>query len=341
MNSLQNGNGELNARLNAIVGPFGWICAAHRRKIRRIRICSFVASPSRPRHTEASSLGGKLRLTHEAAFIVGIILSWHARCITPPPRQISFRRGACPHESFAVMPYGLYLSAEGAYVQSQRLDVLANNMANVSHAGLQARCVAVSIALCRSDSARSGACRGTRALDDIGGGVKVLATATDFSRGPLAPSKNDTDMAINGDAFFVVRHGNKDMLTRAGNFQLTAAGRLVTQDGDPVLSDDGNPIEIDPDAGPWQITPDGSVSQGGETDRDWRWCGRGRWAILAKVGENLFAPLAPPRPVPDEERQVLWHQVEQSTVQAVGGNDGTDRSLAGVRSEREFDSYAG
>ena len=35
------------------------------------------------------------------------------------------------------MPYGLYLSAEGAYVQSQRLDVLANNMANVATPGFK------------------------------------------------------------------------------------------------------------------------------------------------------------------------------------------------------------
>ena len=103
------------------------------------------------------------------------------------------------------------------------------------------------------------------------------------------------------------------MLTRRGNFQLTAAGRLVTQDGDPVISDDGNPVEIDPDAGPWQITPDGAVSQGGDSIRLALVRPRSL-GDLTKVGGNLFAPLAPPRPIPDEERQVAWHSVEQSTV---------------------------
>jgi flagellar basal body rod protein FlgG len=154
---------------------------------------------------------------------------------------------------------------------------------------------------------------GMRALDDKIGGVKVLATATDFSQGPLAPSKNDTDMAVQGDAFFVVRQGNKDLLTRAGNFLLTAAGRLVTQDGKPVLSVDGNPVDLDPDAGPWQLTPDGQISQAGESVALALVRPRS-YGDLVKVGENLFAPLAAPRPVPDEERQVLWHQVEQSTV---------------------------
>jgi flagellar basal body rod protein FlgG len=120
-------------------------------------------------------------------------------------------------------------------------------------------------------------------------------------------------MAVGGDGFFMVRHGNRDMLTRAGNFQVTAGGQLVTQSGDPVLGEDRSPIEIDPDAGPWQITPDGSLNQGGEVTRLALVRPRSM-GDLAKIGENLFSPLAPTRPVPDEERQVLWHQVEQSTV---------------------------
>ena len=210
------------------------------------------------------------------------------------------------------MPYGLYLSAEGAYVQSQRLDVLANNMANVATPGFK-RDVSLFQSRLAQAIQEGQAQNGGRGVDDIGGGVKVLATATDYSRGPLATSKNDTDVAIDGDAFFLVRHGNKDMLTRAGNFQLTAAGRLVTQDGDPVISDDGNPVEIAPDGGPWQITGEGIVSQGGENIRIALVRPRSL-GDLAKVGENLFASLAPPRPIPDEERHVAWHMVEQSTV---------------------------
>jgi flagellar basal-body rod protein FlgF len=210
------------------------------------------------------------------------------------------------------MPYGLYLSAEGANVQSRRLDVLANNMANVATPGFK-RDVTLFQSRFAEAVQQGQAMPGMRALDDMSGGVKVLATATDFSQGPLASTKNDTDMAVQGDAFFVVRQGNKDLLTRAGNFLLTAAGRLVTQDGKLVLSVDGNPIDLDPDAGPWQLTPDGQISQAGESVALALVRPRS-YGDLVKVGENLFAPLAAPRPVPDEERQVLWHQVEQSTV---------------------------
>src|SRR5579871_974208 len=210
------------------------------------------------------------------------------------------------------MPYGLYLSADGAYVQSRRLDVLANNMANVSTPGFKRDVTLFQSRLAQAIQEGQVA-PGTHQLDDVGGGVNVVATATDFSPGPLTQTKNDTDMAIGGDGFFLVKHGNREALTRAGNFQLTAAGRLVTTQGDPVLADDHNPIDLDPEGGPWQVTPEGSVSQGGEDVR---------LAIvkprslgdLAKIGENLFSPLTPAQPIPDEQRQILWHSIEQSTV---------------------------
>ena len=209
------------------------------------------------------------------------------------------------------MPYGLYLSAEGAYAQSQRLDVLANNMANVATPGFKRDVMLFQSRLTQAQ--QDGLPPDPSNLEQLGGGVKLLATATDYSHGPLQPSKIDSDMAAGADSFFVVRHGNRDVLTRAGNFQTTAAGQLVTQSGDPVLADDHNPIVIDTEGGPWQITPDGSLNQDGEQTRLALVRPRSM-GDLVKIGDNLFSPLAPAQPVPDEERQVLWHQVEQSTV---------------------------
>jgi flagellar basal-body rod protein FlgF len=209
------------------------------------------------------------------------------------------------------MPYGLYLSAEGAYAQSQRLDVLSNNMANVATPGFKRD---VALFQCRLTQAQQEALPpAANGLDQLGGGVRMMATATDYSMGPLQQTKNDGDMAIGGDGFFMVRHGNRDFLTRAGNFQMTATGQLVTQNGDAVLSEDRNPIEIDPEGGPWQITPDGGMSQAGDVIKLAMVRPRSM-GDLAKIGDNLFAPLAPTQPVPDEQRQMLWHSLEQSTV---------------------------
>src|SRR5215471_7774884 len=122
------------------------------------------------------------------------------------------------------MPYGLYLSAEGAYVQSQRLDVLSNNMANVATPGFKRDVMLFQARVTHAQ--QDGLPPDPSNLEDLGGGVRLQSTATDYSQGPLHPSNIDTDMAVGGNGFFLVRHGNRDVLTRAGNFQTTSSGQL-------------------------------------------------------------------------------------------------------------------
>lgn len=69
----------------------------------------------------------------------------------------------------------------------------------------------------------------------LGVGTKVSGTATNFSQGSIATTSNSTDMALNGDGYFVVQNGNVQSLTRAGNFQLNTQGNLETVDGQKVM----------------------------------------------------------------------------------------------------------
>ena len=210
------------------------------------------------------------------------------------------------------MPYGLYLSAEGAQVQSKRLEVLANNLANVDTPGFK-RDVAVFQARLAEATQRGLDVPGSKSENDLGGGVSLDATLTDFAPGPLRQTGIATDIAIDGDAFFVVRKGNTDHLTRAGNFMINPAGQLVTQTGDPVLGEDGGPLLISPEAGPWTITPDGAIAQAGDVTR----LALVRPASpgdLVKVGENAYRPLAPPHALEPGERRVLPGYLEASGV---------------------------
>ncbi len=50
---------------------------------------------------------------------------------------------------------------------------------------------------------------GTGGIDDIGGGVTVRETKTDYSGGPLKQTDNPADMAIEGDGFFEVKRGTR------------------------------------------------------------------------------------------------------------------------------------
>jgi len=139
-------------------------------------------------------------------------------------------------------------------------------------------------------------------------------TITDFSPGTLRKTDVPTDVAIEGDGFFLVQKDDQQYLTRAGNFRLTADGRLVTQQGYEVLSDARTPIVINPAAGPWQITPDGRVSQAGGAVQNLAIVKPAQPAELVKAGENLFRTSGDPEPVAVEQRRVAAGYLESAAV---------------------------
>jgi flagellar basal-body rod protein FlgF len=210
------------------------------------------------------------------------------------------------------MPYGLYISAEGAFAQTKRIEALANNLANVDTTGFK-RDLAVFQARYTEEVERGYVSPGSRSVNDIGGGVQVRETKTDFSPGMFKLTGIPTDMAVGGDGFFMVRRPDGDYLTRAGNFMFTPAGRLVTQDNYSVLSDNGTPIEIDTEQPDWQLTSTGAIVQDGNP-QNLALVQPRSLGDLAKVGENLFKPLAPTTPVADEQRNVKGGYLEQSDV---------------------------
>lgn len=69
----------------------------------------------------------------------------------------------------------------------------------------------------------------------VGAGTKVSGTATNFLPGSILPTGSSTNVALNGDGFFVVQQGGVQSLTRAGNFQLSQTGDLMTVDGAKVM----------------------------------------------------------------------------------------------------------
>ncbi len=210
------------------------------------------------------------------------------------------------------MPYGLYISAEGAMAQGKRLETIANNLANVDTAGFK-RDLALFQARFAEETQRALDYHGSGSINDLGGGVLVESTHTDFSQGPLQRTGVETDMAIVGEGFFVVRKGEQDLLTRAGNLQFNAAGELVTAEGHAVLSDSGATISVDPELGPWRLTTDGAIEQGGAAT-PLAIVRPASLADLAKLGENLFLPLAETSAIPAEQRQVRGGYLERSTI---------------------------
>lgn len=139
----------------------------------------------------------------------------------------------------------------------EALDLLANNLANAATGGFKADREFYS--LFSGDAGGDGA---------AGSWTTTLPTIqrnwTDFSQGTLQRTGNPLDLALDGKGFFTVAGPSGTLYTRNGSFQVSSDGKLVTEEGFPVLLDDGKPLQVDPSAR-LEIASDGTVQQSGET----------------------------------------------------------------------------
>jgi len=154
----------------------------------------------------------------------------------------------------------LWISKTGMQAQQTQLDVISNNMANVSTNGFK-RASAVFEDLMYQNLRQVGA-----AADEqnqlptglqLGLGVRTVATARNFSQGSLQQSGNQLDLAINGNGFLqVTMPDGTTGYTRDGSLKLDAQGRVVTSGGLPLAND----INIPAEAQSITISPDGVVT---------------------------------------------------------------------------------
>jgi len=225
----------------------------------------------------------------------------------------------------------MYISAEGAAAQAQRLEVIANNLANVDTVGFK-QDVPTFQARFAEAIQQGQAQAGDQSINDIGGGVKIIDVQTDHSSGQLKHTGNDLDLAINGNGFFHVRGDDGEQyLSRAGAFALDTQGRLVTQGGRrPVLDQAGGEIVLNPEL-PMSISSDGFISQAGaiyalglsQTES---------LGDLVKVGNNLFQPLSETQPLPLTERNIRQGYLEMS------GANPVRQMMAMIETTRAFEA---
>jgi flagellar basal-body rod protein FlgF len=213
------------------------------------------------------------------------------------------------------MYYGLYMSAAGAHAQNSKVEVLSNNLANVNTVGFKRELALLQAR--ESEAIERGAThRGSGALEDVGGGVQMNSTFTDFSPGTMQLTHIPSDLAIDSpNTFFEVQRGSQKLLTRAGNFHVSNEGVLQTTQGDPVLASDGEPIQLDP-ALPVRFLPGGVVEQAGERI-ELSLVHTKNASALQKAGENYFTADRKADTAPAEERIVRSGYLEMSGVNPV------------------------
>jgi flagellar basal-body rod protein FlgF len=146
-------------------------------------------------------------------------------------------------------------AASGMRARIESLDILANNIANLSTSGFKADREAFLPWL--SSDAAQGELQPTDS-------PFLPRHWTDQSQGPLARSGEPLDFAIQGRGFFQVQTQDGARWTRNGGFQINRDGKLQTCDGSlvKVRPASGNDYQLNP-AIPVEVNADGSIRQAG------------------------------------------------------------------------------
>lgn len=154
----------------------------------------------------------------------------------------------------------LWTSTTGMSAQNLNMDVIANNLANVSTTGFKKSRADFQDLLYQimkvPGSPTSADTRSPTGIQ-VGLGVKPAAVTKVFTEGDIVQTENPLDVAIEGSGFFQVEmpDGNT-AFTRAGNLKLDGDGRITTSDGFPIQPE----IVIPEDAREVTISQTGLVS---------------------------------------------------------------------------------
>lgn len=127
------------------------------------------------------------------------------------------------------MMRSLFSGVSGLRNHQVRMDVIGNNIANINTIGFKSGRVTFQESLTqllRNSSRPRGGVGGLNPMQ-VGLGISIGSIDTDFAQGNLETTNNPTDLAIQGDAFFVLSDGVTDYYARAGNFVVDGEGRLV------------------------------------------------------------------------------------------------------------------
>lgn len=145
-----------------------------------------------------------------------------------------------------------YLALNRQIGLAREMAAIANNVANLATTGYRRE------GLVFAEFVQAAAPGDSVSMADLRGRF------TSDRPGELTITGGQFDIAIAGEGFFTIQSGGETLLTRAGAFQRSAEGLLVTPDGAPVLDDGGGPIFVPPESTSLEVARDGTISVDGE-----------------------------------------------------------------------------
>jgi flagellar hook protein FlgE len=117
----------------------------------------------------------------------------------------------------------------GLDASSEDLSVISNNLANMNTVGYKDETTNFDDLFYQQLGTS-----GNGNPEQVGTGVGVGSVTSLFTQGTIESTGAPTDVAIQGDGFFVVNKGGLQLYTRAGNFSVNSNGQVMTQDGAAV-----------------------------------------------------------------------------------------------------------
>jgi len=188
------------------------------------------------------------------------------------------------------------------------MDVIANNIANISTPGFKREAVKFEELVQQVKAA--GDKGGTQNLSF----VRDAGVLRDTSAGQMQNTGAPFDLAINGDGYFTVQTQAGERYTRNGHFTLNADGIVVTESGDQLLGD-GGPITVTADDGEVSIGADGTISGNQGQMGKLRLVEFADQRALKKEGGSLYSTTQ--TPVTSTTTTVTQGMLESSNVQPV------------------------
>ena len=164
------------------------------------------------------------------------------RCRCPPSVEITSASSArhSPADAGPPLPQrnpdmlrSLFSAVSGLRSHQTMMDVVGNNIANVNTAGFKSSSTVFEDTLSQVVRAGGGpqGLRGGTNPAQVGLGVRVGGITTNFGQGNTQVTGRATDVALQGDGFFVVKQDGQTLYSRAGAFSFDPSGQLVNPDG--------------------------------------------------------------------------------------------------------------
>jgi flagellar basal-body rod protein FlgF len=192
---------------------------------------------------------------------------------------------------------------------SRTVDVIANNIANVSTPGYEATHLESAAWIDRMRDVTAPPGGSTLAYTQAEG------TWRDATPGAVHQTGNPLDLALPGGGYFTVATANGPRLTRDGRFGLLPDGTVANASGDALLDPNGQPVTIPAQSGSLTIAADGTISTSQGIIGQVGVVRVPDPQTLIAQGDNLFQTTIPP--VPSANPNIVQGALEGSNVQPI------------------------